>query len=812
MKRFILLIFTLVILVSCTTNETNIPVITDTVSATVENETDVMTESAEDTSPVSSVSDLQAPMRMEKQYQITHLAQTLPSYTGSNVYQFKDKLYQTAWNNDEEVRRVSLTSWNADGTLDQIRYYAEPEAPLQYVPSYIFPLSDGRSIIMYLIKPDESMFVGDAVAVFCILTEDGTVIHRAEIPEYGYHLRDNGSAIPHIFENEDGTFLIVFSVFSSSDHTYVLYRYDHNLDPMKPVSLDNKQMGDFISRLENGNLRTGLFLSHLTQIDWNHSTSRPLGGIRVPSYMREASVVCAYTDELYFTTDTDVYYYSQNGQPQEILCWTDTPFDYAKIKSSFEDMVWVMDDKNIFVRSSGSVNGAQKSGLFHIAITEVPAADRAVIELAQIGLAQNLWLNDMIYQFNQASTEYKINLTQYPTMSREEGRAQVDSLLLAAHKPDIIYSASGDVFSRHNDKNAYLNLSDALSVRLFGCVDRIHSENGALYQLPLSMTAMMFVSPNTVADQPLTWDMMEQIIQNLGDRELLTSSANAAKMILYPNTLMQFVNESNKESSFDSDAFCQAIRLLDEMNDYVDEAAGQLTNNFMLTSGAYAITNGTLHRRLADGGIKLIRFDFSELESYAALKLLFHEIPFTLCGLPTVTGELCADIQTQKMLSVSADSDVKEGCIAFVELLLSDDAQANLGQIENTLPVTPSAMQKLLDASRYQYYTKEIIHDLIEAPDTGLVYTDWHGVTAEYDLSYGNNAEKADEIYYISSFTEEDDRRIIDFFDHCISYRTDDETILKIVNEELSYWKNDARSLEDTGHIINSRVWIYLNE
>ena len=810
MKRFILLIFTLVILVSCTTNETNIPVITDTISATVENETTVMTESAEDTAPVSSVSDLQAPMRMEKQYQITHLAQTLPSYTGSNVYQFKDKLYQTAWNNDEEVRRVSLTSWNADGTLDQIRYYAEPEAPLHYVPSYIFPLSDGCSIIMYLIQPDGSLFVGDAVAVFCILSEDGTVIHHAEIPEYGAHLRENSSAIPHVFENEDGTFLIVFAVFSSSG--FKLYRYDHNLEPMATVSLDNEQMGKFISLLENGNLRTGLWLSDLTQIDMNYNTKRPLGGIRVPSYMKKANIVCAYTDELYFTTDTDVYHCPQDGQPQKILCWTDTPFDYAKIKSSFEDMVWVMDDKNIFVRSSGSVNGAQKSGLFHIAITEVPSSDRTVIELAQIGRAQNLWLNDMIYQFNQASTEYKINLTQYPTMSREEGRAQVDSLLLAAHKPDIIFSASGDVLSRHNDKNAYLDLSDTLCVRLFGCVDRIHAENGALYQLPLSMTATMFVSPNTVADQPLTWDMMEQIIHNLGDRELLTSSANAAKIILYPNTPMQFVNESNKESSFDSDAFCQAIRLLDEMNDYVDEAAGQLTNNFMLTSGAYAITNGTLHRRLADGGIKLIRFDFSELESYAALKLLFHEIPFTLCGLPTVTGELCADIQTQKMLSVSADTDAKEGCLAFVELLLSDDAQANLGQLEKNLPVTPSAMQKLMDTSRYQYYPKEIIHDLIEAPDTGLVFISWHGVTKEYDLSYGNNAEKADELFYISSFTEEDERRITDFFDHCTSYRTDDETVMKIVNEELAYWKNDARSLEDTGNIIDSRVWIYLNE
>jgi hypothetical protein len=69
-----------------------------------------------------------------------------------------------------------------------------------------------------------------------------------------------------------------------------------------------------------------------------------------------------------------------------------------------------------------------------------------------------------------------------------------------------------------------------------------------------------------------------------------------------------------------------------------------------------------------------------------------------------------------------------------------------------------------------------------------------------------------DNLYTITRFTEEDDRRIIDLFDNCTSYRTDDETVMKIVNEELSYWKNDARSLEDTGNIINSRVWIYLNE
>lgn len=759
--------------------------------------------SAEDTTAMSSALQLQAPQRLEKKYHITYLSQTYSSNTGSNVYQFKDKIYQTAWNYDEENRRVCLTSWNADGTPDQIRYYAEPEPDLMEVPSYIFPLSDGRSIMMYVIYPIESLLITDQIAVFSILSEDGTVTDREEIPEMQYYLRDSVLAIPHVFETEDNTFQIVFVING------VLYRFDHNLDPLPSINVDN---GQLISQLENGNLRIGISLSELTQIDLINNNQRPLGGIRVPSYMKNANIVCAYTEELYFTTDTDIYHYTQDGQPKEILCWTNTPFDYTKIRNGNTDMVWVMDDTNIFVKSSAPVDGVKRNGLFHIKISEVAVSEKTVIELAKIGDMPNPWLNDMIYQFNQASTEYEINLTQYPTISMEERRTQVDSLLLTVHKPDIIYSDSGDVFSRHNDKNAYLDLSDALSVRLFGCVDRIHSEYGALYQLPLSMTATMFVSPNTVANQPLTWDKLEQIIRNLGDREILTSSANAAKIDLYPNTLMQFVDESNNESSFDSDTFCQAIRLLDEMNDYVDETAGQLTNNYMLTSGAYAITNGTLHRRLADGGIKLIRFDFAELESYAALKLLFHDIPFTLCGLPTVTGELCADIQTQKMLSVSADTDARDGCLAFLELLLSDDAQANLGQIEQNLPVTPSAMQKLLDASRFQYYDKTVLDSLTEKPDTSIIYTDWYGVTEEYDAFYGNGTTATEELYYVSSFTEEDDRRIIDFFDHCTSYRTDDETVLKIVNEELSYWKNDARSLENTGDIINSRVWIYLNE
>lgn len=39
-----------------------------------------------------------------------------------------------------------------------------------------------------------------------------------------------------------------------------------------------------------------------------------------------------------------------------------------------------------------------------------------------------------------------------------------------------------------------------------------------------------------------------------------------------------------------------------------------------------------------------------------------------------------------------------------------------------------------------------------------------------------------------------------------------DNTLKSIVTEELSYWENNARSLNETTKIIDSRVWIYLNE
>jgi len=53
---------------------------------------------------------------------------------------------------------------------------------------------------------------------------------------------------------------------------------------------------------------------------------------------------------------------------------------------------------------------------------------------------------------------------------------------------------------------------------------------------------------------------------------------------------------------------------------------------------------------------------------------------------------------------------------------------------------------------------------------------------------------------------------MLDFFENCRMQAGSDPVIADIVEEELSYWYGGAKTLEETTKIIQSRVWIYLNE
>ena len=820
MKRCFLLFLTLFVLISCTGND--IPAAPVTTSNITENNTDFITMStedtaAEDTTPVSSAASPEPTIRYEKQYNVTKITTT--SYD-TFQYQYKDKFYQSTYRRIDGERRVCLTSWNGDGSIADVVYYPDPDPDAWNPPFYIFPLSDGRTVMVHEARIwDQNKEHSHFDLQITLLSADHTVEKQTTVPDDMHVIASVMRYAPCVlYEKTDGTFSLIFTL-----HRYIpgalgtildntIYVYDETLSEVQKVQIPDDVTSDTIHRIDDKTYRVGKFINELLKIDTTLGTSRPHGGFRLPASMLDAVVCGAYTDQIYFRADDGLYLYRNDAQPKMLIEWSSSPFSIAYMREH-GSTIHIIDDTHFFIESQAKLSEGTSIGVFHVEVTEVPVVEKPTLRLAYIGLIPSGWLNDMVYYFNQQSTEYHIELQQYLCQSSDEEQAVLNELLLTEPRPDIFFSESTDLFSVHNGKNIYLDLSPVTCGKVFGCIYDIHGENGALYQLPLAMTAALLVSPSEIEDGALTWEELDKLVDTSDDRNILTSDPNL-DTIIYQNTLMQFVDRDNQTASFDSEAFSTAITVLQKLDGVTDPTAGQLAHQ----SGHYCITNGMLPRRLADGGIKLFSFHFNNIRAYGAMRLIFGDTPYTLCGYPTVDGSLSARIHGKSYLSVSAECAYPDAALSFVSFLLSDDAQTNTTLTDNALPVTPSAMQAMLDLHRWQYYDKQLGRDLTESPDTQTLFLSWHGTTPEFDPGYGNTnadgtpGDKAAEIFHIMNFTEEDDRRIMDFFNNVTTYVSADDQVETIVNEELSFWYGNARSLEDTGDIINSRVWIYLNE
>ena len=154
-------------------------------------------------------------------------------------------------------------------------------------------------------------------------------------------------------------------------------------------------------------------------------------------------------------------------------------------------------------------------------------------------------------------------------------------------------------------------------------------------------------------------------------------------------------------------------------------------------------------------------------------------------------------------MSVGRDTEVWSGALEYLTFLLSDTIQAS----ENlqAFPVTRTAVEKTLGWG-YHYYS----------------------ISTEHDF---NNPEKTYLNLYFGEFSEKTLAQVASYFyntivevpvperDAILSYLCDssmrgagDTVIRSIIEEELSYAAQGVRTVEEAAKIIQSRVFIYINE
>ncbi len=633
-----------------------------------------------------------------------------------------------------------------------------------------------------------------------MIDKNGTVL--MESPEFSFSSSvqtylDNFAHGMHVTEATDGTTQILVNAIDR------VYYFDESLTLLSEIKLPAECKG--ITPLSDGVYMIGSEMPAVCRVDLKNGTAEQADVPVLPEMKYFSTFFCGGDGQLYCAYEDAIYLCQKDDTGGDTL---HRLMNWYQGACDGQGYFWIVNESCLFYIPMSSMG--YKTTMYVLNLGKSPdLQNRRVITLVMV--IHDEWLLDTISLFNERNDEYYIlcvDMTQIV-----DGDAPIDrfdSYLLDGNKPDLVYLHQ--FYRRYSNKNLLVDLSADYGDRLIGAIRNTYTEgNGAMYALPLSAKAFLYACKSSLIDGPLTWDDMYDLGKELKasdpDDHMALTTVDFEIINIY-NLIRPYVDYETKSSSFHSDEFHRQVRFKEEMMEqYVVKEYGTFGNNGFDTGGRYGVIDNTeIISALEDGRVKLSYFPFLSLEGYASLKLFFGNTPFSLCGYPSHDSQRYnVNMSSAGSLAVFSDSANLGGCKAFLDFLLSDDMQTSEMLIQHALPVTRTALEKAIDQNRYFYYY-ERPGEIGKSIEVGRVWLlDAQAVSAQPDPLMSST-------YKTVEITDEDKEQILSFFDNSISYNNPDEVINKILNEELSVYRAGVRSLEETTKIIDSRVWIYLNE
>ena len=680
-----------------------------------------------------------------------------------------------------------------------------------YIPHAVYPLKDDQYFCLYT----ASSLMG------CIMRSHGEILHTITIADNA----NDYTLYAGTEENGEVYLLIYHHDIRAGIRTF--HCYDDALNLRSTIS-DNTFSSTHILYFGDGVFGAGRTLRDLSILDMKTGTIRQTS-LRMPDAYSLCGVVHGANDELYLLDIQSIERMRDDNMPKTILKYTEceTPYQNNGLNS-----IWIIDDSTLYYTNQETQFGRQVSVLYAVTVSQIPASEhtREMIHIAAYSSASESlsWLTGALYHFNQTNDRYYADLTVHRAIRDDERQCIIENALLYDSNVDILIPDSPDLLAPYYEKNAFYDLMPIFGEILTGSIADGFSSDNALYQIPLQMIYRTLVASNTVCmDGHLTWEDICKMTNALTDDEILLSPICIGMvskqgdspmnvtplhtipiMQLYRFGMMEFVDRENAASDFSDFMFHTLIQQLQVFSEHIDTEVGGIS---LRSDTSTLIVGQSFVPRLRTGNIKLLEVEISHISDFASLQRCFGDTGYRICGYPTVYGEssyvTCSE-NPLLYLSVLENSDVRDGCLSLIEYLLSDAMQ--LHPEHKYLPVTDSAITALIDKTQYQYYLRDEI-EMMESGGISYVYLTGPGISAEYLDDFGLVYD-TEAMYEVYSFTEKEYTAIHEFFDASDLRVYTDQTIEAIVTEELSYWKSNARSLEETTKIIDSRVWIYLNE
>ena len=531
-----------------------------------------------------------------------------------------------------------------------------------------------------------------------------------------------------------------------------------------------------------------------------------------------------YTGNGVFFTDHDAVTAVQDGTPSQILNWeasgyrmTDMTFVQAVGVDSF--LVWYGD------RLRGETYPAL---LVHREPQEVivpePIRVASVGIRVQAGNDPRQILYESILAFNRENPYYRIELTDYDVAYYGD----VGSSTPLGGRADTRFDTferdltAGDTYDVYLIGPEYENAAALEEKNLFADVRRLcertdyitalesawnTGEDDAIYRIPMSMTASALVTQSdtlTVGDT-FTYDTLIALGESLPSGEALFSDDVAGE--LFSISQYDFIDRENKDCAFDSPEYVRFLGFCAELESAVMSGNANAYYDFTLGRSADALLiPDALVDSLKSSRLKFFKWNMNSLQSLTSFYFLNHAVGgnLTFCGYPTAAGDSLY-VEADVTMALANGLSLGSGAYEYLEFLLSDTIQTAPALTDYALPVTRGALDKLLLVG-YHYYSDDA--DSLARAENGIrihceTVTSLPMDAMEQILAFYNHeiqVTKAERDLLYRYLCETDMRG------------AGDTMIRSIIEEELSYVSQSVRTAEEAGKIMQSRIWIYLNE
>ncbi len=688
----------------------------------------------------------------------------------------------------------------------------------------IYDITDGTVTETLLPLPD-GLFASEESFQFARLLADGSYLYvsrsrpnpsTGEIPTtHMFHLAADGTllakaALPDGYSG--------YNILPLSGDKYAVDAFDMVFIYDRALNLLWSENGSDAMLTPQGNLYIGRgYGGSYVRFDTENYTSTSMHPFKASNFRSGAPTLyfsgTASAYDAYLTSPEGFWGMREGDTEATLLCaWQDSGVKYGDLT-----ILSILDEHTVFATlddpfsDTGTVYGI-------FAKARETQKSKTVITLGIVDniayRPSNITLIDAVNRFNATNKDYYVDLVRYVGMSNDYQDGSIPDAfteaMLSDTAADIIVSSdrARENMQIYREKGAFTDLSSAVSdVLIPAAVNAYRQNDGSLYAIPMNMElSVLAIKDFFVGDEEhLTLDEVYSLQTTARENGICLSNA-ASQSILRAIAAPSFSDSETGECWYNTPEFASFIEFYETYPTLTPDDDHRIVYAY----SDYYLQSPDIPSVLHDDGYLVVEMPFSSMRGYALLKQLYRDEGFSLHGYPA-DGDEIVYLQSELDFSINASSGVQYGALSFLAFLLSDDIQSSTTLTDTALPVTYSGCELLLEERTY-YFDRDLYR--IDDYFLGCRINCWLQESAEFYLNSESESlrNRLQEIAVSVTLTDDDIAALRRLFYTSETRSLVDTTMQQIIEEELSAYRAGAQTLERTQEILQSRLFIYVNE